>query len=94
MRRPTLEEFTTSARKALVLIEIVEEELAVFDAKGPAFDFHRDGGVDSLDMLDVVFYIDHDLDIKIGLEKLIHSEEPITVQNLYESIRQNAESPA
>ncbi len=94
MPRPTLDAFIASARKALVNIEIVEGELAVFDAKGASFNFYSDGMVDSLDMLDVVFYIDQELGVKLAIEKLMHGEEPMTVQNLYDSIRQAAEAPA
>ena len=94
MTLPTFEAFKASAKKALAKIDVPENELKLLDAKGPKYDLYRDAGVDSLDMLDFCFYVDHDLDIKLGLEKLIHSEKAMTLQNLYDSIRQDSKSPA
>jgi acyl carrier protein len=94
MTNPTFEAFQASARSTLVTIGVPYEELKLLDAKGPSFDFYADGGVDSLDMLDVVFYIDRDLGVKINFDKLILDEKPVTLQNLYGAIRKDAHLPA
>jgi acyl carrier protein len=92
--KPTPEEFQASARKALATVDVPEKELALLDTKGPSFDLYKDGGVDSLDMLDFAHYVDLDLDIKLGLDELLHSDKPVTLQNLYDSIKQDTNTPA
>ena len=94
MPKPTFEAFTVALRKALAQVDVPDKELNLLDAKGASFDIFEDGGVDSLDMLDVTFYIDKDLDIKLGLEKFLMDEGPKTVQALYDSTKQEADSPA
>jgi acyl carrier protein len=86
MAKPTLEAFTASVRKALAEVDVPEEELTLLDVKGPSFHFYDDGGIDSLDMLDVAFQINRELGTRIQLEKLKHDNEPMTLQNLYDSI--------
>lgn len=87
MSKPTLEAFQASARRALEKIELKEDGLSKLDQKGPSFDFQDDGGVDSLDMLDVNFYVETDLDIHIDLDSFLKGEEPETLQRLYNSIK-------
>lgn len=89
MATPTLKEFTASARKALAQVldgEDLEGVYATFDPKGVGFDFYSDGGLDSLDMLDITFYIAQELRIKVGLEQLLKTNAPMNIRNLYNSI--------
>lgn len=95
MTRPTIEAFQKSAREALTRVcDQDEPAFAALDELGPEFDFKDDGGIDSLDILDVVFYIDKDLGVKIFLESMILDDKPITLQNLYDAIREDATTPA
>lgn len=97
MAIPAFEAFTASARKALA--EVIEPEASAvilrrFDRMGAQFHFYDDGGLDSLDMLDVCFYIERDLKLKLEFEKMVHNNVSMTVENLYNSIVQRAVSPA
>ncbi len=91
MAKPTFEVFQASARKALLRADGSADLLV---QKGPSFHFYDDGLVDSLDMLDIAFYIDQDIKVKIDLESLIHGEVDMTLQNLYDSIRTVHQPPA
>lgn len=97
MATPTIKEFTASARRALAEVvetEDLEKVCEIFDRKGVGFDFYSDGEIDSLDMLDLVFHIDHDLKIKVGLGELQKTNAPMNIRNLYNSIRKVTETPA
>lgn len=95
MATPAFEAFKKSARNSLAKACCDDRQsLASFDKLGSSFDFYDDGGIDSLDMLDVSFFIEQDLHIKLEVEKLMNDEEPMTLQNLYHSIRQDSNSPA
>lgn len=92
-----LETFILSARKALA--EIVEGEgsaeiFEAFDRKRSQFHFYDDGGLDSLDMLDICFYIERDLKLKLQFEKMVHDNVPMTLRSLYDSVRKDAKTPA
>ena len=93
MTKPTLEVFAKATREALANVDVPQAELQLLDAKGPPFNLYDDGGVDSLDMLDIAFYIEKDLGIKLEIERLMHGDDPMTLQNLFNAIRQN-ENPS
>lgn len=97
MATVTFKAFSDSTRKALG--QVIETEgsaeiFEAFDRKGRQFHFYDDGGLDSLDMLDVCFYIERDLKLKLEFEKMVHNNVSMTVENLYNSIVQRAVSPA
>ncbi|GEM_PF-5922533 len=95
MTVPTFKLFAASARSAVA--KVTDHDVSVlgnFDRLGPSFHFKDDGGIDSLDMLDVYFYIDKDLGIQLEGEKFMRSGDPMTLDNLYKYIHQDASTPA
>jgi acyl carrier protein len=90
---PDFETFSASVLKpteAMIEPEDAETVSRIFRSKGADFDFYDDGSLDSLDMLDVAFAVEKDLGIKLSLEELLDSRKPMTLGNLYGSIRQTS----
>jgi acyl carrier protein len=90
---PDFEEFRTAARLALKETMDLDDnspEIQAFDKKGKKFNFYVDGGVDSLDMLDIAFSVDKQLRIKTNFDAMVKEDEAITLGNLFASVRQQA----
>lgn len=96
VNRPTFEAFSASARSAIAEIEGLDEQkvCAEFDRQGASFNFYSDGGLDSLAMLGIALYIEHELSVQIKIELISRREKPMTLENLYGAIQSDSSASA
>ncbi len=93
MRQANFDAFREAARLALketLDFDDDSPEIKAFDAKGGSFNFSDNGGADSLDMLDIVFSINKQLNIKIDIDAMVKDKKELTLENLYGSVPQPA----
>lgn len=85
MTKPTFEQFQLVAIR-VVQETVVDEDLpdigTAIMSEGEKFDF-ADHGIDSLDVLDIVYAIDKEMGVKIGLEQAMFESPYLTLGTLY-----------